>query len=340
MKSLLLPWSLTGLLVSTVIAGAAPASYTLTDLGPVLTVHAISTNGTTVVGSQLAAGEQTAFVLFPTVTNLGYLPQGNFSRANSAYSSTVVGYSSTGPYGLYTHAFRWTPATGMQDLGTTGATDLFSAATGINGAGTIVGYADSPNRSTIVPVVWINGTISILPTLSAGHAFADAISDMGDIVGDAMTASGQTHAVLWPVTGGVVDLHTVSSTFSIALSINNVGQVVGFATTPHGERGFVWLPLTGMLTLEPLAGDTLSAAYGVNDAGTIVGNSLLPDPVVARYNHIAAVRWDNGVATDLVTLVTNGVGWVLENAVSINQAGVIVGMGTLNGQEHGYMLVP
>src|SRR5262249_28763100 len=149
---------------------AQTVTYTLTDLGPVTTVNAISPDASTVVGSQVVAGRQTAFLLFPTTTTLGYLPQGHFSHANGVAGSSVVGDSSTGPFGLYTHAFQWTPDTGMQDLGTTGAVDLFSAATGINGAGTIVGYADSPDRRTIVPVMWMGGMISILPTLSAGPA--------------------------------------------------------------------------------------------------------------------------------------------------------------------------
>jgi len=283
--------------------------------------------------------QQTAFVLSPTTTNLGYLPQGNFSRANGAYGPAVVGYSSTGPFALYTHAFRWTAAAGMQDLGTTGAVDLFSAATGINGAGTIVGYADSPDRATIVPVVWIEGQVSLLPTLSTDNAYADAINANGDIVGDASTANGETHAVLWPVSGGVVDLHTTSGTFSLALGINNVGQVVGYASTASGARGFVWLPLTGMLTLDPLPGDEDSYAYAINDAGVIVGQSVLPDPVLEQET-TQAVRWDNGVPTALLTLVTNGDGWELSTAVGVNQAGVIVGTGALNGQTRGYMLTP
>jgi len=135
--------------------------YTITDLGP-SQVFNIAPTDTTVVGSQLVPN-QTAFVLYPTTTNLGYLPQGGFSRANGAYGQAVVGYASTGPFGLYTHAFRWTQAAGMQDLGTTGTADLFSAATALNSAGTIVGYADSPTRQGIVPVAWRGGQITILP---------------------------------------------------------------------------------------------------------------------------------------------------------------------------------
>jgi probable HAF family extracellular repeat protein len=339
------PWLLAGWLVGTslllwtVVAGAdPPVQYLITDLGP-SQVFNIAPTATTVVGSQLAPN-QTAFVLYPTTTDLGFLPQGGFSRANGAYGQAVVGYSSTGPFGLYTHAFRWTAATGMQDLGTAGAIDLFSAATALNAAGTMVGYAERPDRGGIVPVMWVGGQITILPTLSAGHAYAEALNDVGDSVGDATTASGEIHAVLWPASGGVIDLHTVSGPFSLALSVNNVGQVAGYARPPEGGRGFVWLPLTGMLPLPPLPGDTESAAYGVNDAGVVVGTSLLPDPFVARYTHVAAVRWDDGVPTDLATLVTNGDGWALTSAVGINQAGVIVGMGTLNGEEHGYLLTP
>ena len=335
----------TCLLLWTLSARAAPVSqYTITDLGATAIPLAITPITTMVVGVQDVGTtpnqHQVAHILAPNVQHLPMLPQGTFSTARGVYEATVVGVSSTGNLGLWAHATRWTAARGVVDLGTTGSANLFSVARGINSVGTIVGYADNPNQTAIVPVVWTGSTLSILPTLGGGNAFAEAINEAGDIVGNARTPEGQTHCVIWPVAGGITDCHTADSTFSMALGINNVGQVTGYATTADGQRGYVWLSLTGILFLPPLAGDTQSAAYAINDAGVVVGGSALPSPDVAtQLLHEAATRWDNGTPTDLNTLITVP-GWSLKNAVGINNANEIVGIGTFNGQRHGFLLTP
>ena len=75
------------------------------------------------------------------------------------------------------------------------------------------------------------------------------------------------------------------------------------------------------------AGDNSSAAYGVNRAGQVVGytqNQSLPDSAFI-YNAL------NDITTDLNTITLNGgqtaasLNWNLTSAVSINDAGVIVG---------------
>jgi probable HAF family extracellular repeat protein len=318
---------------------AQPITYTITDLGPVITVDAIAPDGSMITSSQLVSGEQTAFLVRPTSTNLGYLPQGVFSKANGVNSTTVVGYAGTGRFSLFTHAFVWTAATGMHDLGTTGTDDLFSAAIGINGAGTIVGHGDAPDRSRLVPLVWMAGTVSILPTLSTGDATAVAINEQGDITGWAATGDGHTHAVLWPIDGGLVDLDPAATPLSFAFGINSARQVVGFEITPQGTRGFVWAPDTGIVPLPPLPGDMVSYATAINDTGTIVGRSVFLGPTADQVV-LRAVRWDQGVAVELLPLVRHHRGWTLTNATGISEDGSIVGVGMLHGEQHGYLLTP
>jgi len=43
---------------------------------------------------------------------------------------------------------------------------------------------------------------------------------------------------------------------------------------------------------------------------------------------------------DLNNLIPAKSGWVLEQAYGINNSGLIVGTGTLNGAEHGFLLTP
>ena len=337
----------TGLILWTLAAHAAPVSqYTLTDLGATASPMAIAPTTDLTVGLQdvgTTPNEQpVASILAPIGLHLSTLPEGTFSTAQgvSGDGATVIGFSSTGPLGLWTHATRWTAAGGVVDLGTLGSADLFSAARGTNSVGTLVGSADSPDQTALVPVVWTASTPSRLPTLDGGDAFAVAINEAGDIVGNARTPEGQTHCVLWPVAGGITDCHTADSTFSMALGINTEGLVIGYADTADGPRGYVWLPSTGMQFLRPLEGDTQSAAYAINDAGVVVGRSALPHPDVAtQLLHAAATRWDNGTPTDLNTLITVP-GWSLQQAVGINNRGEIVGTGTFNGQRHGFLLTP
>ncbi len=50
--------------------------------------------------------------------------------------------------------------------------------------------------------------------------------------------------------------------------------------------------------------------------------------------------YSNGQIKDLNGMIPAGSGWVLIDAEGINASGQIVGMGTHNGQEHGYLLTP
>ena len=104
--------------------------------------------------------------------------------------------SSTGNLGLWSHATRWTAARGPGGSGHDGQRKPLQRRKGGQQRGTIVGYADNPNQTAIVPVVWTRSTLSILPTLGGGNAFAEAINEAGDIVGNARTPEGQTHCVI------------------------------------------------------------------------------------------------------------------------------------------------
>ena len=113
-------------------------------------------------------------------------------------SGEVVGLGTTSTY--LTHAFLWTSAAGMVDLGTLTGANGYSVAWAINQPGDVAGDA-AVSSSTPFPlhaVVWnAGGSIQDLGTLPSDvSSFAKGINDRGDVVGYSR-GSGGTHAVLW-----------------------------------------------------------------------------------------------------------------------------------------------
>ena len=77
-----------------------------------------------------------------------------------------------------------------------------------------------------------------------------------------------------------------------------------------------------------------SEALGINNHGVIVG--WFYEPVDVTH----AFLYKDGVMTDLNNLLPTGSGWVLNYATDINDNGRIVGIGTINGQSHGFVAAP
>jgi probable HAF family extracellular repeat protein len=93
-----------------------------------------------------------------------------------------------------------------------------------------------------------------------------------------------------------------------------------------------------MQDLGTLAGDFLSVApccHTINNRGQVVGFSL-PGPLGSG----RAFLWQDGVMFDLNTLVPKGSPWYLQQALSINDDGQIVGFGTIGGNVHAFLATP
>ena len=90
-----------------------------------------------------------------------------------------------------------------------------------------------------------------------------------------------------------------------------------------------------MQDLGTLSGDVASLSISINDAGSIVGASL-----DASFNP-RAFLWENGVMTDLNTLVAGNSPLYLLTGCSINSRGEITGLGlTSTGETHTYLATP
>jgi probable HAF family extracellular repeat protein len=230
----------------------------------------------------------------------------------------------------------------------------------INKNGEMVGLAETatadpgciaPQVLQFKPVTWASGKIRELVTLDGdrdGAAFA--INDNGHVAG----ASGQCsafnssilenlpplHALLWQ--GDIVtDLGNLGGTGqgfgNLALNLNNRGQVVGQSDLAGDANfhAFLWTKASGIEDLGTLAGDVNSVALGINDGGEIVGLSL--DANFDPHPYL----WQNGVMTNLNSLIPASSPLYLLLACSINSSGEIVGLAvTSAGEVHGYLATP
>lgn len=111
--------------------------------------------------------------------------------------------------GLTHHAFSWSSAGGLVDLGTLGGRQ--SGAAALNGAGQVVGVSDTVTGDDPEPhaFLWSSGALHDLGTLGGTSSAATAINDAGQAVGQStLDATGRAHAFLWTADQGLVDLNT------------------------------------------------------------------------------------------------------------------------------------
>jgi probable HAF family extracellular repeat protein len=306
-------------------------SYTVTDLGTLggqtSVARAINNAGQVVGDSQLSGTMTHHGFLYSDgqMIDLGTL-QGEASSANAINASGQVAGGSM-------HAFRDHNGT-MTDLGTLGGST--SIAYGINNTGQVVGDAATASDDSTHAFLYRHGHMSDLGTLGGPLSHAAAINASGEVVGSAQTAQDCTHAFRfhWDT---MLDLGTLGGDSSWATGLNNRGEVIGYATTTPGGFAPIHAFVSGhgtMLDLGTLGGDD-SWAAAINNAGVIVGYSFNAD-----YDTRAFLYY-RGRMVDLNNLISPDSGWVLYEALGINDHGQIVGVGRCpRGTEHAFLLTP
>lgn len=227
------------------------------------------------------------------------------------------------------HAFRWSPSTGMVDLG---SLNNYSAAFGINDAGTAVGYSEAASEPGILiePVRWpAGGGIFSLGGFPDPAATAEDINEAGQIVGSASFGPGlNPQAFLWTPQAGMRSLGTEGAVFSFARRLNERGLVIGdYYTTPGDRNGFIWSRDNGLLLVGTPGTDT-SDVNDLNNQGQVVG----------RLNDRAFVWTRAGGFVDLNTRIPGApADFTLFTALAISDNGSIVATGSTGGL---FLLVP
>jgi probable HAF family extracellular repeat protein len=122
-----------------------------------------------------------------------------------------------------------------------------------------------------------------------------------------------------------------------ARAVNAAGQVAvseGVAGNHNGDA-FLWQSGSGLTDLGNI-GSSPTTPLGINNA-----TSGHPVQVVGTGTPTGggghAWLWQNGVMTDLNTLLPPNSGWVLTEADGINDSQQVVGQGIINGQHHAYL---
>lgn len=259
--------------------------------------------------------------------DLGTLdPANNATRESFAVDvtdgGTVVGYSDAA--GDVQHAFRWTQAAGMVDLGTGGGGDSpTSRALGVSADGSVI-VGDSHFEDGFFAVTkaarWTAAGIQSLGQVQPfGSSTASAVTADGSvIVGQAaisVTIGGANvsrgHAMRWTEAGGMQDLGVLpGDQASAATGVSDDGSIVVGISAPRplsnlaspggrfdfgaDTRAFYWTAATGMQDLTQLlqagganAGVTMVAANGISADGVWIGGAAVTPSTEGNATHPA-----------------------------------------------------
>jgi probable HAF family extracellular repeat protein len=323
-----------GLSIFTTTTAATRFYYSITDLGTLggSSSYAMSMNdvGQIVGTSQTSNGNSQAFLWEGgAMTDIGTAAGYNNTIAIDINNAGQVlgGTTNLTPLSVYS-PFKWS-----NDTITMLPDPEYCFASGINDAEQIVGLCIVVGTNYIAAAFLPGGSI-ILDLPSS----ANDINNSGQVVGAFsveivdVNTNNDYEAFLWQ-DGTVTELGTLGGTNSEANAVNDVGQVVGRAQMSTGDfHAFFW---NGeMQDLGTLDGYTTSIAYGINNKGRVVGTATNS----SGSSH-AFVRLNNGIR-DLNNLIPANSGWELIEARDINNNGRIVGYGTVNGENHAFVLTP
>lgn len=305
--------------------------FNITDIGAPLGTNSAAqaiNNPGSVVGYWLKDAGYAAFLYQSNqvyeVAALG--PNANFALSiNDA--GHVVGQSQTSD-GLRAFYFDGASAVNLGDWGGTN-----SCATGISPSDLVAGYAQTTNGSTLG--ILFNGQPWDLGSLGGTTAYALGLNGSNVIVGATTMASGDLHAFRYDG-NGMTDLNTMVQpndfTLTTASAINSDGNITGWGMTNGTTQAFL-LANSNLTVIPLLPGCTNGKANGINSQSDVVG-------VCYTSNGPSAFLWRNGTLYDLNAGIDPSAGWHLSEAKGINDAGKIVGWGTVQGEIHAFLLTP
>ena len=318
------------MLLTTVTHSQVPKRYRLIDLGTFgaeSSATGINNKGHVVGASRVTgASNWHAFIWRDSVmTDLGTLTTGISAAKAINDSDEVTGNSDVNPQpddeGGFEYdrgAFFWKDGS-MIDIGHLGGHGSYGNA--INNSGVVVGASLRMDSLVIKAYSW-NGSIQDLGIDDNFRSEAWGINNSGKIIGWKDIPGGASEG--WLFDAG---LTTNLGQGVIPYDINDQGEIVGWyhPSVGGGTHAFLWKE-GNLIDLSLLANQNLSAANSINSSGEIVG--------------VPAFIYKEGEVKNLNSLIEPGTGWILSTATCINDFGMIVGSGLLNGQQRAFLLIP
>jgi probable HAF family extracellular repeat protein len=331
-------WTLTGVVALALVA--IGPSHVVQATGPTVTIEDLGPSGFITGGRGVNASSFTVGWGNDGVADFGFtqqtaplavpLPVGAADlRALAVNSAGVVTGRYTADDG-FVHPFRYDSVSNAITDVPLLANATSGTANAINASGVVAGFGN-PGGQTHGFVQAPGGSPVDVGDLGGGFSSLSGINASNAAVGMAVQ-SGLVKAVRYD--GTLHALVTLGGSFATATAVNAGGLIVGYGTNASNQTlAARWTSDADVSTLGTLGG-AWSMAWAVNTAGDTVGSSLVStgDP--------HAFLWKGGVMQDLNDLVDPASGWVLSAAYGINDAGVIVGDGFLNGAPRGFRLTP
>jgi probable HAF family extracellular repeat protein len=322
---------------SILVAGNVVASerYTITDLGMDFYPSCINNQGE--VGGKSYSDNYSYRYSNGTFTRFG-TPYTVISDINDR--GEIVGYEFTSGSSSIGYIYSYTTTNILPIFG-----KPICQPASINSNGQVVGiysdyvpYQNSPNHSFLRDL--IQG-ISDIGLFGGTNIQAAHINDQGQIVG-AIWMQGVTYFRPFLLSNGTfTDLGSLFGTeASSALSINNKGEIL------VSSRSSLSLYSSGqILAIAPILGSEGFDGYGwassasLNNYGDVVGTCIIgPAPDIQLLCH--PFLYHEGITVDLNSTIELNLDWELNHAYDINDSGQIVGIGTINGSTHGFLLTP
>jgi probable HAF family extracellular repeat protein len=204
----------------------------------------------------------------------------------------------------------------------------------LSDAGAAVFALALPGESSARGFLWRDGALVDLSAPPGYTSFApEAINATGAVVGEARrppTPDGGNRAFLWR-DGQFTEIGTLPGAgASTAQGVGARGHIIGHAVGgPALVGAFLWHD--SALTPLGLPGARDSLATAVNAAGQVVGYAS--DQGAHR-----AFLHNGGATIDLNSLLPADSGWILEEALAVNDAGQIAGVGRVGGVRRGFVL--
>ncbi|MGB8168344.1 MAG: kelch repeat-containing protein [Chthoniobacteraceae bacterium] len=323
--------------------GASAQTYTITDANAAGANPSFATgvNAAGQVSGYSTTGADAAQA-WRFTSGAGTITLGSFGGADSRAlgindAGQVTGYS-TDAAGL-AHGFVFGDVNGLTDIGGNG-TGAPIFAQHINASGQVAGFSSSAAGSEqgfrFTPPGFMVNLVTLPNAPAPATISAYGVNDAGRVVGVGTSVNGFNRAFRTDANGAnPTDLGTLGGDESFAYAINNAGQVAGTSSSLSIDtHAFLFTDVTGMTDLGTLGG-YVSTAFALNNPGSVVGTAQN----AAGDMHAFAWTPTSGMR-DLNDVIPVNSGWVLTEARGINDAGVIVGNGLLNGQPRAFSLTP